>query len=123
MFQFVEFEELQYIHMLMHHTIDAHSGFPYAFALNSERNDSESAHLLEMVAILEMPLQTEADDATVYVAIRIQPYCTHYHTEHVTSVSYIAIGQSVMKGSSYALKNMLIDRRGTWALKPMWWFE
>jgi hypothetical protein len=28
-----------------------------------------------------------------------------------------------MKGSTYALKNMLIDRRGTWALKPMWWFE
>ena len=57
--------------MLMHHTIDAHSGFPYAFALNSERNDSESAHLLEMVAI---PLQTEADDALTYVSNKIEQF-------------------------------------------------
>lgn len=74
--------------MLMHHTIDAHSGFPYAFALNSERNDSESAHLLEMVAILEMPLQTEADGAFKYVTFAIQQYFRQHGMKFVTDIGY-----------------------------------
>jgi hypothetical protein len=44
-FHFIEFGELRHVHMSIHHTIDAHSEFQRAFALNSEKDDSEIAHL------------------------------------------------------------------------------
>jgi hypothetical protein len=37
--------------------------------LPSKRDGSETAHLLEMMAILEMPLQTGADDSLTCVSI------------------------------------------------------
>ena len=43
--------------MLVHHTIDTCSEFQGAPALSSEKDDSEIAHLLEVIAILKMPLQ------------------------------------------------------------------
>ena len=64
----VEFEILKYVHMLIQHTIDTYSGFQWASAISSEGDDSEIAHLLEMMAILEMPLQTGADDSLTCVS-------------------------------------------------------
>ena len=51
--------------MLIHHALDTYSVFQEASALEataltSERDGSETAHLSEMVAILEMPLQIRA---------------------------------------------------------------
>ena len=69
MFHFIESENLKYVHVLIHHTGDAE--FQGASALNSERNDSKITHLLEMVAVLEMPLEIEADDTSTYLYIRI----------------------------------------------------
>lgn len=76
-FHFVEFEILKYVHMLIHHTADAHSEFQRASALNSEMYDYEIAHFLEVMAILEVPLKTEANNASKYVSIRIQQYFRH----------------------------------------------
>lgn len=56
MFHFVEFGELKDIHMLMHHTVNSYSGFQYDFALSCIKAHSETAHLLKMVAVLEMHL-------------------------------------------------------------------
>lgn len=66
MFHFVEFENVKYLHVLIHHTVDASSEFKGA--LSFERKNSDIVHLLEMVAILEMPLQIEANDALTYVS-------------------------------------------------------
>ena len=77
MFHFVEFGELRQVHMLIHHTIETYFAFQWASALNSEKADSDIAHLLEMVVILEMPLQIETDGASTYISIRIQ-LLTHY---------------------------------------------
>ena len=63
MFNFVEFRKGKYTHTLIHHTIDTYSEFWRASALISEKEDSEIIHLLEIVLILEMPLQIEDDDA------------------------------------------------------------
>jgi hypothetical protein len=49
--------------MLIHHTTAACSEFQWAFALNSENDDSEIAELLGIIGILEMPLQIKTDDA------------------------------------------------------------
>lgn len=58
--------------MIKHHTIDTWSRFPYVSALSSKKADSEIPHLLEVMGILEMPLQIENDDTLTYVFIRIQ---------------------------------------------------
>jgi hypothetical protein len=69
MFHFVKFGGLRYVHLSVHQTVDVYSEYPWDFALNSEKADSEIAHLLEVIAILEMPLLIKAD-----VAIRIQHF-------------------------------------------------
>jgi hypothetical protein len=59
-----------------------------AFALNSEKDDSKIAHLLEMVIFLEMPLQIEVDNASTDVSIRIQQFFfRHYGITHVTDIA------------------------------------
>ena len=44
--------------MIILHSVDTCSELQWAFALNSEKDDYETAYLL---AILEMPLQIEAE--------------------------------------------------------------
>jgi hypothetical protein len=73
-FGFIEFGELRYVHTLTHNTIDACSEFQQAFALNSKKDDFKIEHLLEMMAISEMPLHIKTDDAQAYASIRIQQY-------------------------------------------------
>ena len=68
-FHFVEFGELKYVHVLIHHTTDSYSGFQWASALSFEK--AETPHFLKMMAILEILLQTEADDALTWVSIKI----------------------------------------------------
>lgn len=51
------------------HATDACSKLQRASALDSE-DDPEIAYLLEMMAILEVPLQIKADDARAYVSFR-----------------------------------------------------
>lgn len=51
MFHFVKFGGLRYVHLSVHQTVDVYSEYPWDFALNSEKADSEIAHLLEVIAI------------------------------------------------------------------------
>lgn len=55
--------------------------------MNSEKCESKIAHLLDVMAILEMPLQVEANDALTHVSIRIQ-YFRHYGMKHVRGTSH-----------------------------------
>lgn len=72
MYYFVEFEILKYVHMLILHTIDTYSKFQWPSALSSEKDNSEIAHLLTMMVILEMLLQAEANDALEPVCSKVQ---------------------------------------------------
>lgn len=59
--------------MLIHHNTDTYSEFQWASALITEKTYSEFVHLLEVMDILKMPFQTDADDASTYdVSVRIQ---------------------------------------------------
>ena len=61
-----------------------------------------------MVAILEMPLQIETDDASICVSIRIQQaFLRYYGRKHVTDKSYNPTGQAVVQRASLTLKEML----------------
>ena len=58
-FHFVEFGKLKYVH----HTIDTYSGFQWATALSSEKADLVITHLLEVMAIMGIPVQIKTDNA------------------------------------------------------------
>jgi hypothetical protein len=74
MFHCIDFEEYIYAYMLIYHIVDACPGFQWTLALNSEKDDSEISPLSEMVAMLEMPLQIEADDASTDASIKVQQF-------------------------------------------------
>lgn len=56
----------------MHHTVDACLEFQGNSTVRSERNAFEITHLLEVMTILEKPLQSEADATPTCICIRIQ---------------------------------------------------
>lgn len=70
---FIELGELRYVHMLIRYT-----EFQRISDLSSEGDDSEIAHLLETMAILEMPFQIKTDDAHTYMSIKIQQSYGHH---------------------------------------------
>ena len=47
----------------IHYTIDIYSGFQWATALCSEKADSVISHLLEVMAIVGVPIQIKTDNA------------------------------------------------------------
>ena len=63
-FYFAEFGKLKYVH----HTIDTYSGFLWATALSSEKADSVITHLLEVMAIMDIPAQIKTDNGPAYVS-------------------------------------------------------
>lgn len=97
--------------MLLYHTIDTYSGFQWAFALNSEKDDSKIAHLLVVMTILEMPQQNEIEDAPAYVSNRVQVF-RQYDIEHATDISYNPTGQTRLRRFKYILKEMFIKLKG-----------
>jgi hypothetical protein len=69
-FYFIEFGEWSYVHVLIHHTVDSCLEFQCTSALSSDRDYSEIAHLFEMMAALQMPLQSKSDDVPTYICIK-----------------------------------------------------
>ena len=63
-FHFTEFDKVKYVH----HTIDTHSGFQWATALMSEKADSVIILLLEVMAIMGMPIKIETNSGWAYVS-------------------------------------------------------
>jgi hypothetical protein len=60
---FIELGELRYVHMLIRYT-----EFQRISDLSSEGDDSEIAHLLEIMTVLEMSLQSKTDDFQTYMS-------------------------------------------------------
>lgn len=65
-FHFVEFGRLKFAH----HTIDMYLGLQWATALSSEKADSVISHLLEVMAIVKIPVQVKIDHALAYNNIK-----------------------------------------------------
>ena len=63
-FHFTEFGNLKYVY----HTF---SRFQWATALGSEKADSVIAHLLEVMAIMGIPVQFKTDNALAYVSSKM----------------------------------------------------
>jgi hypothetical protein len=63
-----------YVYQCITQLTQVFSEFQYDFTLSTKKTDSKIAHILEMVAILEMHLQIEADNVSTYVFIRINHF-------------------------------------------------
>lgn len=73
---------------------------------------SKSVHLLDVMVILEIPFQVEANDALKHISIRIQQYFRHYGMKHITGISPNPTGQAIVERSNRTLKEMLNKQKG-----------
>ena len=92
--------------MLTRYTTDTYSEFPWAFAFSSKKDDSEIIHLSAMVALLEIPLQIEADCPRTYASTNMQNLFRHYGIERITGISCNPTGQMIIKGFNYTLNGI-----------------
>ena len=58
----------------MHHTIDTCTRFQWAIALNSEKADSVTKHLLEVMDNMGIAIQIKTDNAPVYVSSKMNQF-------------------------------------------------
>lgn len=82
---------------MIHYTTDKYLEFQQAFALSSAKCDSQIAHLLETIPIVEILLLTKTDIAPAYVSNKIVYYFRHYGIEHVSGISQNLTGQASCK--------------------------
>ncbi|KAL6092360.1 hypothetical protein STEG23_021666 [Scotinomys teguina] len=102
-FHFMEFGRLKYVH----HTIDTYSGFQWATPMSSEKADSVITHLLEVMAIMGIPVQIKTDNAPAYVSNKMRQFFAYYNIRHVTGIPHNPTGQAVIERSNRTLKDML----------------
>ena len=74
-FHFAEFENLEYVH----HTIDTYSEFQWATALGFEKADSVITQLLEVMAIMGIPVKIKTDNAPAYVSSKMKQFYILQH--------------------------------------------
>ena len=53
-----------------------------------------------MMAILEMPLQTEADEAQAYASLGYNNFFRHYEIKPVPGIAYNPTGQTIVEKSN-----------------------
>ena len=87
-FHFTEFGKLKYVH----HTIDTYSGFQWATALASEKADSVITHLLEVMAIMGIPMQIKTDNNPAYISDKMKQFFAYYNIKHAIGISHSATG-------------------------------
>lgn len=91
MVHFMEFRED--IRVLMHHTMDIHSESRQASAWNSEKEDSEIAHLLELGQLrkhlhrLRLTMHTSL--------IKTQQMFSHYTVRHAADTAHCPSGRGL----------------------------
>lgn len=74
---FIQFGELKYVYMLIYHIISTCSEFQWSFVLSFEGDESEIKYLLEIMALLEIPIQHKTHDILTYMPIKIYQFNEH----------------------------------------------
>ena len=71
-FHFVEFGRLKHVN----HTIDTYTGFQWTTvsSLNLNKADLVITHLLEVMAIMGIPVQVKTDNALSYVSKKMKQF-------------------------------------------------
>ena len=64
---------------------------------NSDKDDTQIAHLLEMMAILEMQGRLKLAMLRHMLTNRTEEYFKHYVIKPVTNIAYNSIGQAILE--------------------------
>ena len=107
-FHFTEFGKLKYVH----HTIDTYSEFQWATALVPEKTDSVITHLLEVMAIMGVPIQIKTDNGPAYISNKMKQFLNiikHIHT----GISHNPTGQAIVERSNQTLMESLNRQKGS----------
>ena len=108
-FHFMEFGKLKYVH----HTIDTYSGFQWATALSSEKADLVRIHLIEVMAIMGIPVQIKTDNGPAYVSKKMKRvFFVYYNIKHITGIPNNPTGQAVIDRANLTIKDMLNKLKG-----------
>lgn len=83
MFHSAEFEKIKYAH----HTIGTYSGFKWPIVLSPEKADSITRHLLEVTAIMGIPVQIKTENAPTHVSSQVEHF-SHVITKHIAAVPH-----------------------------------
>ena len=89
------------------------SVFQWATDLSSEKADSVITHLLEVMAIMGIPVQIKTDNSPAYVSSKMKWFFAYYNIKHITGIPHNPIGQAVIERSNRTLKQMLNKQKGT----------
>ena len=73
-FHFSELGKLKYVHQ----TIDIYSGFQWATAWSSEKAKFVITHLLDVMAIMGIPVQIKTENDASYVTNKMKEFSAYY---------------------------------------------
>ena len=83
-----------------------------ATALSSEKADLVIMHLLEVMAIMNIPAQIKTYNGPTYVSKKMKLFFACYNTKHITGIPNNPIGQAVIERSNHIIKDMLNKQKG-----------
>lgn len=78
-----------------------------SFALNSKKAYSAITHLIEVMDIFRIPLQTKTNNALAYVSNKMKQVFKYYYIKHVIGIPYNYTGQAIVERSNCTLEEML----------------
>lgn len=97
----------------MHHTIDTYSGIQWTTALASEKADFVIMHLLEVMAIIGIPIQIKMNNGLECVPNKMKQFFTYYNIKCVTDIPHKHTGQVIVERSNSTFQKMLNRQMGT----------
>ena len=100
--------------MLIHCTIGTYPEFQWASFFNSKKDDSNCIFTRDSDCLGNAFNQIEADNAPIYVSIKIQQSFRHSSMKLVTDVAYVPTGQAITKRYNMTLKEVLTEPKGGW---------
>ena len=81
-------------------------------SLSCERNDSEIAHLLGIMAILEIPVHVKTDNSLAYFSSKMKQIFVYYKINRIMGIPHNITGETVTRRSNYTLKETLNKHKG-----------
>lgn len=107
MFHSAGFEKIKYAH----HTIGTYSGFKWSIVLSPEKADSITRHLLEVTAIMGIPVQIKTENAPTHVSSQVEHFSRH-NEAHCSCTTY-STRQAVVERSNCTLQTCQTNKMGS----------
>jgi transposase InsO family protein len=90
-FYFVEFGKLKLVY------IDTYSRFQWATTLSSEKADSVTVHLLEVMPIMRIQNKLRMAMSPMYISSKMKQFLECYNIKHITGIPYNPTKQAIVE--------------------------